>query len=615
MMPTSTLPLPSMLRRRLVALAGALSVSLFAALPGTAAEPKLAPGHYRLAQVSSPQVELGMLILEVKEEDGRLSASLLRMNPRMQADETAPVAFKSVEISGSQVTLRFPMVQGDVEFTGTVRDDGTVAGVLADDRRLAPALLRPTEDLEPALAAWTARREMQPDYAAAMQLQNSLLLKRSQALRATDAAERRKLLEEAAEIQKRIDQEMPGLLQKVIEAAPDSYEAGAAALTLLENAAARELKPQDLAPLLAALDRSSVPFGRRWQSEVFLQGAERLHPQAGFAEPALGLAQRALELTGPDGAKSTQVRGLKNARVALKALGREAEFEPHLARLEKLEVDLDHEYEAKVPPFKPEPFAGRQGASQRVVLLELFTGAQCPPCVAADVACDALAMAYQPKDLVLLQYHLHIPGPDPLTNTDTEQRWSYYRARFPTDVRGTPTTVFNGKPQAGGGGGMAAAERKFAQYTEIINPLLETDPGARIVATAARSGETLSVSVEVAELQEPGENKKLHVVVAERTIRYQGSNGVRIHHNVVRDLPTGAGIALTEANSKHSVRVDLNQVRSEIEDYLEQFEARGRRFPYPDRPLDLASLRVIAVVQNEETGEVLQAVQIEPAAP
>ena len=57
--------------------------------------------------------------------------------------------------------------------------------------------------------------------------------------------------------------------------------------------------------------------------------------------------------------------------------------------------------------------------ANKVAVLELFTGAQCPPCVAADVAFDALEKSYKHTDLILLQYHMHIPGPDPLTNPDT----------------------------------------------------------------------------------------------------------------------------------------------------------------------------------------------------
>ena len=126
------------------------------------------------------------------------------------------------------------------------------------------------------------------------------------------------------------------------------------------------------------------------------------------------------------------------------------------ARLAVLETKLDDEYIKSVPPFKPTMFAGRKDpGGNRVVMMELFTGAQCPPCVAADVAFDALLKSYKPTELVLVQYHMHIPGSDPMTNPDTIARWDYYRKHFAENIRGVPSSLFNGKPVAGGGGDAA----------------------------------------------------------------------------------------------------------------------------------------------------------------
>src|SRR5207253_3318789 len=96
------------------------------------------------------------------------------------------------------------------------------------------------------------------------------------------------------------------------------------------------------------------------------------------------------------------------------------------ARAVRLEPAADQEYLKKMPPFKTEAFKGRKAKGDRRVLVELFTGAQCPPCVAADVAFDALAKTYKPNDVILLEYHLHIPRPDALTNADTEERQGFY---------------------------------------------------------------------------------------------------------------------------------------------------------------------------------------------
>jgi hypothetical protein len=263
-----------------------------------------------------------------------------------------------------------------------------------------------------------------------------------------------------------------------------------------------------------------------------------------------------------------------------------------------------------VPPFKPTAFGGRKDASaNKVAVMELFTGAQCPPCVAADVAFDALQKSYKPTELVLIQYHLHIPGPDPLTNPETVARWDYYRAQFPDDVRGTPTTVFNGKPQAGGGGGMANAESKFKEYTGIIDPLLEKTTDVKIAGKAHRTGDKLDIAVEVNGAD--GEEMKLRLLVVEETIKYVGGNTLRFHHQVVRAMPGGAGgVAIKNKSFKHSATVELSNVRKELTAYLDDF-AKTLDFPKPQRPMDLKSLRVIALVQNDKTNEIVQALQIE----
>src|SRR5204862_922525 len=99
--------------------------------------------------------------------------------------------------------------------------------------------------------------------------------------------------------------------------------------------------------------------------------------------------------------------------------------------------------------FDPAKFKGRKSKSNRAVLVELFTGAQCPPCVAADLAFDALEKAFPSSDVVLLQYHLHIPRPDALCNADVEKRATLYRATLDS----TPTIYLNGKPKEAAQGG------------------------------------------------------------------------------------------------------------------------------------------------------------------
>src|SRR5262245_27716729 len=166
-----------------------------------------------------------------------------------------------------------------------------------------------------------------------------------------------------------------------------------------------------------------------------LRIAEVLAEQDGYAAVALENARRVERLLGANEDAAVQIRVLEVLATALQKTDKAAEAKEVLARLDKLEAQADQEFLKKVPPLKVEAFAGRKAKSDRVVLVELFTGAQCPPCVAADLAFDALAKTYKPTEVVLLEYHLHIPGPDPLTNADSEARQKYYGDA----IEGTPT--------------------------------------------------------------------------------------------------------------------------------------------------------------------------------
>lgn len=102
-------------------------------------------------------------------------------------------------------------------------------------------------------------------------------------------------------------------------------------------------------------------------------------------------------------------------------------------------------------------------------------------------------------------------------------------------------------------------------------------------------------------------------MVVEDTIKYVGGNKLRFHHHVVRAMPGGAnGVAVKAGSMKHSATADVAAIRKDLVKYLDEYAVKERPFPYPTiRPLDMKDLKVIAIVQNDKTREILQAVQIE----
>jgi hypothetical protein len=282
--------------------------------------------------------------------------------------------------------------------------------------------------------------------------------------------------------------------------------------------------------------------------------------------------------------------------------------------LSGLEDRLDEVYQKRFPPIPTTPFAGRDDpANNQVALVELFTGTACPPCVAADVAFESLGRTFKPSDVVLLQYHLHIPGPDPLTNKDAEERGSYYRAP------GTPYILINGKETVRGGGPRQRAPNLLEEYRGAVETQLAQKTPAKINLSAKQDGDQLAIDVKLSDV-EPSEKLRLRVAVVEETVRFSGSNGMRFHHSVVRAMPGGAaGVAVSEAAMAHSVTVTVDELRESLTAYLTDFEKSfsqdtNRSFEFPSKPLGLAHLGVAAFLQNDETHEVVQAafVTLEP---
>ena len=101
----------------------------------------------------------------------------------------------------------------------------------------------------------------------------------------------------------------------------------------------------------------------------------------------------------------------------------------------------------------------------------------------------------------------------------------------------------------------------------------------------------------------------LRLILLEERIKYVGGNGLRVHHDVVRAFPNGLkGTAVKDGSAKATVVVNLAELRTSLAAYLDKYAA-GQPFPYEDRPMDFGHLKVVALVQNDSTGEILNAAE------
>jgi hypothetical protein len=256
-----------------------------------------------------------------------------------------------------------------------------------------------------------------------------------------------------------------------------------------------------------------------------------------------------------------------------------------------------YSFATKAPPAPP-------AGPHRTALVELMTGAGCPPCVAADVAVGGLQVTYPASDVIALRYHQHVNGPNPLTNVATEARFDYYGLRV------TPSVLVNGKSVTGCGGPLESAPADYETLRGKVDEILaqKSDINLKLSATAGKGELAISAESEGPRFQSG--NLRLRLILAEDRVAFLAPNGIRVHEMVVRDMPAGAaGITATNGRFVFKKVLSLADVKQQLVDYLANFE-RGNSIEFNAKPLELSRLHLVAFVQDDNNKEVLQAAAV-----
>lgn len=267
------------------------------------------------------------------------------------------------------------------------------------------------------------------------------------------------------------------------------------------------------------------------------------------------------------------------------------EIAPFLDRL------YDERISALAGPANPprDPSAGN-----RTLLIELFTGAQCAPCVGPDFAASALARIYPRSEVVVIRYHQHVPGADPLANSQGAERFKLYRGDA------TPLFILNGRRFEGVGGGLTVSTEVVRQVRTVIDPLLQATTPWTIELNAQAQGNTVELYAKAKAKEAAPESLRLQLALVERQIPLLARNGIRIHEMVVRSLPGGAaGIAPRDGSFTFQQKVDLAALRKTLLSGLAKAELEEQK-EFPAKPVDLQKLALVGWLQDAETGEILQ---------
>lgn len=281
--------------------------------------------------------------------------------------------------------------------------------------------------------------------------------------------------------------------------------------------------------------------------------------------------------------------------------------------LDGIEKELDSLRQSSAS-VEPGHYGKPSTPNGKVVLAELFTGAECGPCASSDLAFDALTEYYPRTVLAILEYHVHIPGPDPMTIDESWDRYSWYAGQ------GTPTVVIDGRESIIGGGPKTVTRNRFGVYQFAIKKFEAEKPRARLSLSVTREGDDIAATIGVAGTNSTGRVGKsvVHVALVERSVDYTGANGISRHAFVVRrmmDDANGTDVSLQQKEALLNKRVNVAEVEQRIKEYLDNPSAQRSwtyRRPFTGwraRPeiLDRSNLAIVAWVQDVESKEVLQA--------
>ena len=244
--------------------------------------------------------------------------------------------------------------------------------------------------------------------------------------------------------------------------------------------------------------------------------------------------------------------------------------------------------------FTHEPFEPDFDWKGKTVLLESFTGSECPPCLGIALALDGLLESYGDTYLAILEYHVNIPAPDPMEN-----RYSHLR-RFEYDVYRVPMTFFDGEEKFRGGGNDTTAYRYYQSYYQELKSRLEEEPLLTLQTETLLVNDNLIIA-DITVSNQP-ENTKYIIVLVENDVDFLGKNRIKSHQKVVRKLEEF--VPDEQGSARH--KFDIRDITVQNEKWLTTLEKNYSPFTFRKKMhnMSINSMQIVVFAQDTITQKI-----------
>ena len=226
---------------------------------------------------------------------------------------------------------------------------------------------------------------------------------------------------------------------------------------------------------------------------------------------------------------------------------------------------------------------------------------------------QGLIAHFPPENVAFLSYHLPDPAPDPMVNQIAEA------AARRVGIDRPVYHVVNGVHRGPGAARWRQGEAVYNAVRKTVLAELDKQAEHELELEAEVGADRVAGSLTV---RGPAGERDLraYLVLAEKGVLFPGKSEVVIHRMVARaalaDSLEGIAYSPVEGAMRLEFSASLSEVTAANRAHLDRLEQAGAGgVARMSLAIDPEQVRIVAFLRDEGTGEVLQAIQVDPQGP
>ncbi|MCB0743044.1 MAG: Omp28-related outer membrane protein, partial [Ignavibacteriae bacterium] len=231
-------------------------------------------------------------------------------------------------------------------------------------------------------------------------------------------------------------------------------------------------------------------------------------------------------------------------------------------------------------------------ASDRKVLVEIFTNSHCPLCPPSHTAINNYLATSNGTNIEYIYYHMVFPySSDQLYKdnpNDSDNKNNYYGP-----VSSTPKAYFNG----------TLVGNSYNNWQSSLDNLVAEQSSFEIALTGNYTENDFTINADITKTAETAESDLTINFVVVENVEYQGQNGIKDHKNVMRKIANVNGdainISLNETKNMQSTFANNNLWNSSNLRVVVFIQSSSSKNVYQSNSIAFSDLMLTSIESNQ----------------